>query len=257
MQFSGYSQYYDLLYRDKDYAGETHYLARLLERFLPSSSRLLELGCGTGRHAVLLAEQGFHVVGVEVSESMLSQAKERAICLIANVETKGRFEPHSGDARTFRIEKPIDAVISLFHVVSYQTTNDDVRQMFDTAAVHLTTGGIFMFDVWYGPAVVSLRPAVRVKRMENDQFYVLRIAEPELNLNRNQVDVKYTVMVTEKSTGNVAHLTEQHHMRYYFAPELELLALAANFEIVHSEEWMTAAQPSEKTWGVTFIARKI
>ena len=256
IQFDAYSQYYDLLYQDKDYAGEADYVRRLLSRFLPSVSSILELGCGTGKHAALLAESGLQITGVEVSESMLQQAVGRAVAANA-AGVAGSFKPVSGDARTVRVGKCFDAVVSLFHVVSYQTTNNDVRQMFETAATHLQPGGLFLFDVWYGPAVVTLKPVVRVKRMENSQIAVLRIAEPKVDMNRNRVDVTYTVLVTDRTSGHVQQFTEEHHMRYYFAPELELIAESNGMPIIHSEEWMTGGSPSENTWGVTFIARKI
>ena len=254
-QFAAYSRYYDLFYSDKDYVGETAYLQSLVTRFAPNSNTLLELGCGTGRHAVLLAEQGFHVTGVELSQTMLDQAKDRAADLLAS-SVAGSFEPREGDARTFRCAGKFDCVVSLFHVVSYQTANADVQQMFETAAVHLKPSGLFVFDVWYGPAVVTMRPAVRVKRLENETVHVMRIAEPALDMNQNRVDVNYTVLVTDKKSGSVEQLHEQHRMRYYFAPELEFIAESVGLQIVHSEEWMTGAPPTQDTWGVTFIARK-
>jgi SAM-dependent methyltransferase len=255
MQFNAYSQYYDLLYQDKDYAAETEYVIRLLNAFCSGCSSVLELGCGTGKHASLLARGGLHVTGVELSETMLIQSRERAAKVSAEGKA-GQFIAMPGDARTVRIEQQFDAVVSLFHVVSYQTTNNDVRSMFETAGTHLRDGGVFLFDVWYGPAVVTMRPTVRIKRMESSEVTVLRIAEPAIDMNLNRVEVTYTVFVTEKKSGHVVQLTETHPMRYYFAPELSLLAEDAGFELVRSEEWMTGRAPSESTWGVTFIARK-
>ena len=54
--FDAYAAYYDLLYKDKDYAGETEYVHRLIQRFNPGAKSILELGSGTGKHARLLAE---------------------------------------------------------------------------------------------------------------------------------------------------------------------------------------------------------
>ena len=48
--FDNYSQYYNLIYKDKDYETEVDYTHRLLTRF-NSGKKLLELGCGTGIHA--------------------------------------------------------------------------------------------------------------------------------------------------------------------------------------------------------------
>ena len=66
--FQLYSKYYDLLYRDKDYAAEAAYVARTLRNAIPSARELLEFGSGTGRHGRLLALRGFSVVGVERSK---------------------------------------------------------------------------------------------------------------------------------------------------------------------------------------------
>ena len=49
--FQGYSQYYDLLYRDKDYEREAAYIDALLRRHGVLGKNILELGSGTGRHA--------------------------------------------------------------------------------------------------------------------------------------------------------------------------------------------------------------
>jgi len=256
IQFGMYSQYYDLLYRDKDYVGESNYVRSLVNRFSDRTVDVLELGCGTGKHAELFAAAGWNLLGVERSPEMLSTAQTR-IQSMATTNLDGRFEAQEGDVRSFRTDRRFDAVVSLFHVVSYQTSNSDVTQMFQTAYTHLKPGGLFVFDIWYGPAVVTERPAVRIKRMEDQTISVIRIAEPELDLNANRVEVKFTVLVTSKATSEVQQIQEQHSMRYFFEPEMDLICHANGFQRLHSEEWMTAREPSERTWGVCYVARKI
>ena len=74
MPFDAYSRYYDLLYRDKDYAAEVDYIDRLLQRHGVSGKDLLEFGSGTGKHGRLLAERGYRVTGIERSAEMVAQA---------------------------------------------------------------------------------------------------------------------------------------------------------------------------------------
>ena len=253
--FGTYSQYYDLLYQDKDYQGEVDYVQGLLSKYGRHAHDVLEFGCGTGRHAELFARVGYAVTGVELSKSMLQQSVSRAERLRLS-GCRGIFEPYLGDVRSFRTDRKFDAVLSLFHVVSYQTSNDDVSQTFASAATHLKPTGLFLFDVWYGPAVLSMKPTVRIKRMHNDQIEVVRIAEPNIDMDANRVDVHYTIFVTDKTSNRVTQLSETHPMRYYFTPELELLAKGHNLSVLHSEEWMTSNAPSEHTWGVTFVVQK-
>ena len=221
--FRAYSAYYDLLYADKDYAAETRYIQSLLQKFGPGTQTILELGSGTGRHAELLAETGFSIEGVELSDSMLTIANQRRLAA-SQAECEGSMQFHAGDARSYRSKKTYDAVISLFHVLSYQTTNADCAAVFETVAQHLKPNGIFVFDVWYGPAVLTDRPSVRVKRMAGESCQVIRIAEPSTNVNQNRVDVRYTMIVTDEETGQVSQFEEKHPMRYYFPLELDLFA---------------------------------
>ncbi|TWU16974.1 class I SAM-dependent DNA methyltransferase [Allorhodopirellula heiligendammensis] len=253
--FDNYSRYYDLLYQDKDYRGESDYVRDLLHRFHPAVNSILELGSGTGRHAELFAASGLQVTGVELSTRMFEIASDRAQGVASTNSTAG-FSIHQGDARNFRIDQRFDAVISLFHVASYQVSNADILNLFQTASHHLQAGGCFVFDVWYGPAVLAQQPAVRVKRLEDNTIRVLRIAEPTVDTQANRVDVHYTMIISDKTSGEVEQFTERHPMRYYFSPELHLIAEQAGLELVHSEEWMTANKPSPDTWGVTYVARK-
>lgn len=251
--FQRYSAYYDLLYRDKDYAAEAGYVGRLLRSALPEARQLLEMGSGTGRHGRLLAQQGFQVFGVERSEYMVELAQRTG----GEGEGSDGFDCVAGDIRTVELNRRFDAVISLFHVVSYQISNFDVMRTFATAARHLELGGIFLFDVWHGPAVLNERPSVRVRRVEDDATRLTRIAEPELNTAASVVTVRYTILAESKADGRLITLTEEHRMRYYFPLEIDLLAGHAGFAVERSEEFLSGKPSGAKTWGVAYVLRKI
>jgi SAM-dependent methyltransferase len=252
--FAAYGAYYDLLYHDKDYESEARYVEDVIARVGGTVGPLLELGCGTGRHARLLADRGFQVTGVEMSEQMLAQARHREMRM-PNA-SGGGFSAHLGDVRSFRTAQRFATVISLFHVVSYLTSTDDLYRFLETASHHLRDGGHLIFDAWYGPAVLSQQPAVRVKRLENEQIRVVRIAEPVMDVRTSVVRVNYTIVVTDKTTSDVTELSESHPMRYYFESELSTAAVANDLEILFAEEWLTRRPPSSDTWGVVFVLTK-
>jgi SAM-dependent methyltransferase len=245
--FANYARYYDLLYKDKDYACEADYVHGLLHRYGNNPKSILELGCGTGKHAMLLAEKGYSVTGVDQSEAMLAKARER------KAKSNLPIQFYAGDVRSVRLNQKFDSVISLFHVMSYQITNKDLLDAFETARVHLKPGGIFIFDCWYGPAVLTDRPVVRVKRLEDEAIQVTRIAEPEMHPNENVVDVNYMVFIRDKIKGTVDEVKEQHKMRYLFKPEIELLLQLAGLKTLYAEEWVTSKIPDFDTWGVVFV----
>ncbi|MFB2982295.1 class I SAM-dependent DNA methyltransferase [Microseira sp. BLCC-F43] len=251
--FGNYASYYDLLYRDKDYVGEANHVHTLIQRYMPEAETILELGCGTGIHASLLADKGYQICGVDRSKEMLESAQQRLLTLSQEQASKLQFV--LGDMQTVRLDKKFDVVISLFHVVSYQTTNQALQAAFATAKEHLKPGGIFLFDCWYGPAVLSDRPMVRVKRLEDEKIMVTRIAEPVLQPNQNTVDVKYQVLIRDRTTDAVEELREVHAMRYLFKPEVDWLFSQHEFDSIATGEWMTDREPGCNTWNVYFIGR--
>src|ERR1700719_2439482 len=126
--FRRYGRYYDLLYQEKHYRTEAEYIVQTLRGCLPAAQWILEFGSGTGQHGRLLAEEGYNVFGVERSETMAANAKR----VLDGGQSKcgGTFDCVQGDVRTLNIGRVFDAVLALFHVVSYQTSNDDLLLTF-------------------------------------------------------------------------------------------------------------------------------
>jgi SAM-dependent methyltransferase len=252
LSFHKYSAYYDLLYADKDYQAEAEYVAGRLRGVNSQVRSILELGSGTGRHGGLLAAMGFDVHGVEKSGEMASIA----LPVEARADKQGSFTCDVGDLRVIRLGRTFDAVVSLFHVISYQTTNEDLAAAFKTAAEHLKGGGLFLFDVWHGPAVLATPPSVRTKEAANQRYHVKRVARPEIATNRATVKVFYELDCEDVETGNRIQFNEEHVMRYLFPGEIDEIGKAAGFRLVATEEFLTGRTPTTDTWGVCYLLRK-
>lgn len=253
--FGGYAYYYDFLNNDKDYATETIFIQDLLKRYRNNSTCILELGCGTGGHAECLAKAGFNVCGIDRSNDMLKQAEVRRSRLPSELHSKMNFK--QGDIRSIRLEKKFDVVLSLFHVLSYQISNEDLLSAFMTAREHLNDGGILIFDCWYGPAVLTDRPEVRIKRWKNNRISVLRFADPVMHPNDNTVDVNYQIIVKKDNNNLCEEFYETHRMRYLFRPEIEHFLSQTGFEILDFKEWLTGNEASFGSWNVYFAAMRL
>ncbi len=243
--FNAYSQYYDLLYRDKDYGAETDYIHRLLRGNGLNSGDILEFGSGTGKHGLLLARRGYQIHGIERSAEMVAIAEQSA-----------GFTCQQGDISSVNMGRTYNAVLSLFHVMSYQTTNQQLQAVFANAAAHLNPGGLFILDFWYSPAVYSQKPSVRVKRISADRLEITRIAEPVIYENENRVDVHYTIFARELKNGVIQSIQEIHPMRHFSLPEIDLLSCVTGFTRIRAEEFSTGKVPSENTWSTCCILRK-
>ncbi|MCK4793217.1 MAG: methyltransferase domain-containing protein [Desulfobacteraceae bacterium] len=252
--FADYARYYNLLYKDKDYAAEADYVDLLIQKFQPGARTILDLGCGTGEHDFILAEKGYNVIGIDHSEEMLTEAKRHVSSLNPSITKSLTF--HHGDIRDLHLGRMFDAALALFHVISYQSTNADLRQAFETAATHLKHGGVFIFDCWYGPGVLSDPPTVRVKELEDEAIAITRIAKPVMHLHENFVDVHYHVFIRDKETQQVEEIKELHRMRYLFQPEVEMLLEASGFEPIAFMGFMKEEPPRRGEWNAFFVGRR-
>jgi len=249
-KFGGlYSQYYDLLYNDKDYADEVDYIIKLIKENSNEAKTLLDMGCGTGKHAELLCNKGYIVHGIDLSEDMLKIAKNRS----KNKEDKLLFS-HS-KIQELDLNKKFDVVTSLFHVMSYQNSNNELIKAFEVAKNHLKKDGIFIFDFWYGPAVLKDPPVTRIKRLVDEKIKVTRIAEPVVRPDENVVDVNYDIFIEDINSKKIIEKEELHKMRYFFDTELDLICKQVGFVIKQKYEWLSDKNPDFNSWNVVWIVK--
>lgn len=251
--FNSYARYYDLLYKDKDYRSEAMYVLKQIHAFSPGAVSLLELGCGTGGHAEELVSAGCRVAGIDLSREMLARAEGRKSQMPADMAKNFTFA--YGDVRSFRTQEKFDSVISLFHVMSYQTANSDLLAAFRTAKEHLKPGGVFLFDCWYGPGVLSDRPKHVDKIMEDAATKVFRKTAPVMCVNEDIVEVNYDVSVTDKASSMEQKIQETHRMRYLFAPEVENFLAQTGLKLVALKKWLSEESPDDNSWYAVFVAK--
>ncbi len=251
---SEYADAYDLLYQDKDYVAECRLIDRILQNYANGDVRkVLDLGCGTGNHALPLAEQGYEVVGVDRAPGMLESARRKA----ANGQIDGRAMFYEGDLRNIELEQSFDAALRMFAVLGYQLTNGDVLTALRTARKHVRPGGLLIFDIWYGPAVLRQGPSERVKLIPTESGQILRVASGELEIERHLCKVSYRVWRIEGD--RLAGQTEETHwMRYFFPLELDLFLEYCGFTPVRLGVLPEFDRdPDTTTWNALGLARAV
>ena len=249
---SAYSDAYDLLYSDKDYKAECDVIETLFHRYskIPVST-ILDLGCGTGSHAFALSSRGYDVVGIDRSEGMLAVAQQR----LRNEKGKVRFQ--QGDIRTIDPGQQFDAALIMFAVLGYQVENNDVLSALQTARRNLKPGGLLLFDIWYGPAVLRERPSDRVKVIPTKTGKILRVASGELDVAHHTCDVRFRLWKLVEGQV-VTEIEETHRMRYFFPLELSLFLSCSGFHLIRLGAFADFDRdPDESTWSAMVVAQAV
>lgn len=248
-----YAQAYDSLYQDKDYAAECDLIERIIRVNLGTSpTSILDLGCGTGGHAIELARRGHEVVGIDRSTWMIAAAQRK---IAGNPSL--RITVSEGDIRRIELHRDFSVVLMMFAVLGYQLEDDDVLAAFGTARRHLMTGGLLIFDVWFGPAVLQQRPSARTKSIVGPGGTILRSAESTLDARHHRCTVRFHLQQLEGGRV-VSDADERHQMRYFFRDELDRFLTAARFALLRLGAFPDFdAEPDDTTWNVLAVARAV
>lgn len=111
----------------------------------PRGGEVLELGAGTGRVALALAERGFSVTGVEIAPAMLAQAVARRSVTPEDVAARVRLL--RGDMTALDLKRTFDLVVCPYFTLAHVPAGVAWRNTFATAARHLATGGLAAFHL--------------------------------------------------------------------------------------------------------------
>ncbi|MBR6255774.1 MAG: methyltransferase domain-containing protein [Lachnospiraceae bacterium] len=245
--FQDYARFYNALYKEKDYSKEAKEADSIIKKWDPAAKTMIVYGCGTGKHDVCFEKLGYRLHGIDMSREMVEEAQKASSSITYEV----------ADIRTYEPKEKYDVVVSMFHVMSYQNSNEDICNAFVAARKALDKDGIFLFDAWYGPGVLSDPPALRVKDVEEKDFRIRRIARPVVHANTDIVDVNYELLVEDKDTHTLKTITESHHMRYFFKPEIEMYLKEAGFELLEVIDCNTLKEPDFGSWTAYFAARAL
>ncbi len=236
-------------------ASDRAQVARLLEVLaLPAGARVLDLACGQGRHAQLLAAAGFQVTGLDLSRPLLRLAREaaRAAGIPTSVRRGGQgpaLRYHHGDMR-----RPpalwrgrFDAVVNLFTSFGFfDDPADDARVIWEVARV-LRRGGTF---VWQGGS----RDGVMARFLGEDRWTspdgtaVAQVREFD----------PLTGFLTIRSTWTRGRVVEQraHRIRLYTADRLAAMMRDEGLTVVAAYDGFTDAPLHRRASEMLLVARK-
>ena len=250
--YSGrHAELYDLFYADKPYEAEAAFVAQCLREFsVGPTTRLLEIACGTGTHALQLAQRGYKIVATDHSADMLARARQKAA---ANSQVEFQLQ----DMTQLEVSgAPFDAAYCLFDAIGYVGTNEALEKVFRGVHKHLRRDGLFIFEFWHAAAMLRHYDPVRVRRWERDDSTILRISETSLDYAKQLSSVRYSIYEL-KHDGTYSSLTETQTNRYFLVQEMSAWLTATGFAPLKWFAGFTNSETiSDETWHIVAVARR-
>jgi len=245
-----HANHYDLLHPAKDYAAEVGQLRGLFDREGPVES-VVDLGCGTGRHLDLLAAEGFRVLGVDRSESMVDQATKRL------ARHGDRAEVTRADVIRFASPRRFDAAIMMFSLLGYQMSNVDTLAALSAARRQLRPGGLLAFDLLDAAGVIgSAPPPDGLAVLDDGPDRLLCAHSTAVNLDDQVLDLRLRMWLLREDLV-VDRADELHRIRLFGEVELALLLRASGFEPIGSAPQAGVRRDSSRDWFRVVWARRI
>jgi SAM-dependent methyltransferase len=160
------SPFYRELYAHRSGEEAKTFILRLIEKLnLPERASVLDVCCGNGRHSAVFSENSYNVVGIDISEKSLEEAKSR------NLENT-KF--HNADARNFELHERFDCVVNLFTSFGYFATTEEHIEMLQRIYEHLKDNGVFVFDFFNAEKVRAAGTEDRKVLKEGAEFHITK-----------------------------------------------------------------------------------
>jgi SAM-dependent methyltransferase len=247
-----HAEYYDIFYQDKPYSQEAALVHKLFQKNSNGEcKRLLELACGTGRHALELEKLGYQIVATDYSRDLLDIAKQKA------KQQKSQIDFRFQDMRELSlVDKPFDGAYCLFDSIGYVQTNSAIHEVFKGVHKHLRPDGVFICEFWHAAAMLRNYEPFRERRWKTASGELFRTSNTRLDVEKQLAEVTYKIIETWRD-GSATQLEETQVNRYFLVQEMSAFLENAGFAPL---QWLTAFgnEPiTENTWHILAVARRI
>lgn len=239
--YNSFAQFYDSLTENVDYKVRSEYISNFFSRYSAGNSTVLDLACGTGSVSAYLAEKGYNVIGIDLSDEMLTVAAGKGIDNLLLIK---------GDMTDFELTEKVDNCICSLDAINHLIDFNDVIRCFECVYKSLNDGGVFVFDV---------NTPYKHRQVLFDNTFVYDEEEFFLawdnNYHENDI-VEIFLDFFVFNGKNYDRFSENIKERAYKTDDLKESLIYTGFEIIGVYHELTEEEPREDSERIYFVCRK-
>lgn len=241
--YTSFAEVYDMFMDNVPYEEWSRYLTELLKEYRIEEGVVCELGCGTGKMTRLLADAGYDMIGVDMSEDMLA---------IASMENPQQILYLCQDMRELELYGTVAAVVSVCDSMNYLLEEDDLLEVFQRVNEYLEPGGVFLFDLnTIYKYETLLGEATICENRPEGSFIWENYYDAEEQINEYDL----TLFIQEKE-NLYRKFEETHYQRGYSMEKIRTLLEEAGMEFVTAYDACTKNPPREDSERIYIVARE-
>ena len=235
---------YDRLTNDVDYEATVEFYMQILEREGVKPRTVIDLACGTGSVTEILAKRGYPVLGIDMSEEMLTEAAMKTM----DIDPMPHFSRQK--LQELRLPKAVDLAVCALDSLDYITEPDDCAEAIRRVYKALNPGGIFIFDVNTPEKLRAMDGQIFLD--EDDDVYCVWRGEFD-----DQTNICSYGMDLFQRQGDIWHRSFEEHREYaYSRAQLTAYLKAAGFTHIEVFADRLFTEPREGEQRIYFKARK-
>lgn len=245
--YGNLSLFYDKLTDNAEYAKRCDYITDLLSENGVSEGILLDLACGTGNLSELFAEKGFDVIGVDISQEMLSLAMEKSYDKELDILYLCQ------DMAELDLYGTINCAVCALDSLNHVTDSESVRKAIKQVGLFMEKGGVFVFDV---NTRYKHREVLANNTFVYDLDEVYCVWQNTLDEETDRVHIDIDIFSPDES-GKYDRLEESFDEVIYDRTQLEAWLKKYGFEIVGVYEEFTHGEVKSDTQRAVYVCKKI
>ncbi len=235
-----FAEFYDDLTQNVEYEKIAKYVSSFFKKYYPSGKTVLDLACGTGTLSKLLNEEGYNIIGIDLSDDMLCIASSKSVDNASFIK---------GDISSFALPQKVDYCVCSLDSINHLKSIEQVGECFNCVYNSLVDGGIFVFDV---------NTVYKHKNVLNDNTFVFDEENFFLSwdneyLGENTVRILLDFFVF--NGVNYDRFSEEFCEKAYEISEIE--NKLNKFKILGVYDELTLTEPKNDSERIYFVCKKV